>query len=728
MTADATLLTGDSIRIKIRSAVTSTKLCQEFVDRVEYLNVSALLDTKNLYAITDLCTGKVTFSTIITPTISTAQPSSRPSSKPTLTQSSPPTVAMHTSVTSGFIGFICMILLIAFLRFHPVITAMLAKKKDLKVGNLYDILVVLNEDEEAIIENVRHEDIAFFRRTVAKDNNIQTLVWMMNATSDALEKRFEVQFFDQFDLLGESGLDAKENHIGHAVVGDKLVTKEIYSHEAKLHMGMIIRVKLPPDEIDLKYYNNGGSPESSDLESVPDTPHKLKSSKGSVRKGSQKSSRVGVTPIGYQDDDDESSDAGFTSRSLVSLRALSRPSQDQDVDRYLDSARSNYDDGISDDDSDSYITPRLSQKAGFEYGLKDETYAADSDGEDSVNSTSIDLPLDNLSFSDINPMYNSDGNRSHYSSRSSQRMRKRSDLVEEKRSDDDDDADDEIVRASRSSRRRSDYTVASATSLISNITTISTESEGSKSNTNFNRPRSSRGSKKYTFRDDSVADVERMNLTEIILSRSQSNSTVDEVRSASIKASRRALSPKGSVSPKAVVRELSNSALSEASTSTRLKVLQQKAGRSEQMESDWQSFTASMAEDLSKDRFDELQKAGRSEQMESDWKSFTGSMAEDLSKDRVDELQKAGRSEQMESDWKSFTGSMAENLAKDRFDKLQCKPEEEDGGEYEDRDSDESKSDDSESISMDDEEISEMGSRWGSNSHSDMHYEVEDAI
>ena len=59
---------------------------------------------------------------------------------------------------------------------------------------------------------------------------------------------------------------------------------------------------------------------------------------------------------------------------------------------------------------------------------------------------------------------------------------------------------------------------------------------------------------------------------------------------------------------------------------------------------------------------------------------------------------------------------------------LQCKPEEEDGGEYEDRDSDESKSDDSESISMDDEEISEMGSRWGSNSHSDMHYEVEDAI
>ena len=694
MTADATLLTGDSIRIKIRSAVTSTKLCQEFVDRVEYLNVSALLDTKNLYAITDLCTGKVTFSTIITPTISTAQPSSRPSSKPTLTQSSPPTVAMHTSVTSGFIGFICMILLIAFLRFHPVITAMLAKKKDLKVGNLYDILVVLNEDEEAIIENVRHEDIAFFRRTVAKDNNIQTLVWMMNATSDALEKRFEVQFFDQFDLLGESGLDAKENHIGHAVVGDKLVTKEIYSHEAKLHMGMIIRVKLPPDEIDLKYYNNGGSPESSDLESVPDTPHKLKSSKGSVRKGSQKSSRVGVTPIGYQDDDDESSDAGFTSRSLVSLRALSRPSQDQDVDRYLDSARSNYDDGISDDDSDSYITPRLSQKAGFEYGLKDETYAADSDGEDSVNSTSIDLPLDNLSFSDINPMYNSDGNRSHYSSRSSQRMRKRSDLVEEKRSDDDDDADDEIVRASRSSRRRSDYTVASATSLISNITTVSTESEGSKSNTNFNRPRSSRGSKKYTFRDDSVADVERMNLTEIILSRSQSNSTVDEVRSASIKASRRALSPKGSVSPKAVVRELSNSALSEAST--RLKVLQQKAGRSEQMESDWQSFTASMAEDLSKDRFDELQKAGRSEQME--------------------------------SDWKSFTGSMAENLAKDRFDELQCKPEEEDGGEYEDRDSDESKSDDSESISMDDEEISEMGSRWGSNSHSDMHYEVEDAI
>ena len=725
MTSEATLLTGDSIRIKIRSAVTSAKLCQEFVDRVEYLNVTVLLDPTNYYAITDLCRGKVTFSTIITPTLITDQPSHRPSGSPTMTPSIHPTVAMHTSVTSGFIGFICMILLIAFLRFHPVITAMLSKKKNQEVGNLYDILVVLSEDEEAIIENVRHEDIAFFRRTEAKDNDVQTLVWMMNATSDALEKRFEVQFFDQFDLLGESGLDAKENHIGHAVVGDKLVTKEIYAHEAKLHMGMIIRVKLPPDEIDMKYYNNGGSPDSSDLESVPDMPHKTKSAKGSVRKGSQKGSRVGVTPLDYQHDDDDSSDAGFTSRSLVSLRALSRPSQDQDVDHYLNSARSNYDDGISDDDSDSYITPRLSQKSGFEYGLKDETYAADSDGEESVNSTSIDLPLDNLSFSDINPMYNSGGSASHYSSRNSQRMRKRSNLVEEKRSDDDADADDEIVRTSRSPRRKSDYTVASATSLISNITTGSSESEGSKSNTNFNRPRSSKGSKKYSFRDDTVADVEKMNLNEIILSRSQSKSNVDEV---SVKASKRVISPRGQVSPKGVVRELSKSELSEASTASGSVNSRHKPGRSEQMESDWKSFTDSMAEDLAKDRVDELQQAGRSEQMESDWKKFTESMAENLVKDRVDQDQRPGRSEQMESDWKSFTGSMAENSPKNRIDELQCKPDDEDGSEYEDRDGDESKSDDSESISMEEEEKSEMGSRWSSNSQSDMHYEVEDGI
>lgn len=90
------------------------------------------------------------------------------------------------------LGILAVIGLIAFLRFYPSVVRLIFAKKIEKIGHLYDLLVVLDNQEDALIQNVKHEDIAFFRRTIIEGDK-QTLEWMMNGTSDMLEKRFEVQ-------------------------------------------------------------------------------------------------------------------------------------------------------------------------------------------------------------------------------------------------------------------------------------------------------------------------------------------------------------------------------------------------------------------------------------------------------------------------------------------------------------------------------------------------------
>ena len=146
-------------------------------------------------------------------------------------------------ITSGFIGFLTIVGLIWFLRFYPSIVGLMVKKEK-KIGHLYDILVVISEDEEAILENIRHQDIAFYRET-SMESGAEPPEWVMNTTSDCLEKRFEVQFLDHYDLLGQSGPSEEEesSNVGHSVTGDKLVTKESYVHQVGLQMGMIICVK-----------------------------------------------------------------------------------------------------------------------------------------------------------------------------------------------------------------------------------------------------------------------------------------------------------------------------------------------------------------------------------------------------------------------------------------------------------------------------------------------------
>jgi hypothetical protein len=218
--------------------MTSGTLCQIFVDRAHVLNVT-FLDTPEGIAESGALCKEVPDFTVYIKNGGTEQPSTQPSSAP----SAAPHIRRKKLITSGFIGFLTIVGLIWFLRFYPSIVGLMVKKEK-KIGHLYDILVVISEDEEAILENIRHQDIAFYRET-SMESGAEPPEWVMNTTSDCLEKRFEVQFLDHYDLLGQSGPSEEEesSNVGHSVTGDKLVTKESYVHQVGLQMGMIICVK-----------------------------------------------------------------------------------------------------------------------------------------------------------------------------------------------------------------------------------------------------------------------------------------------------------------------------------------------------------------------------------------------------------------------------------------------------------------------------------------------------
>ena len=232
----------ESIKITVRNALENNVLCEEFVRRGVYLNVTVLKSSSSAAAAGALCDQHPVFTITPTPT-----PTSQPSSTPSLLPTATPTFLLITpklapQVSGSFIGLLAIILLIAVLRFHTSMLAMIMIKKEEKEGHLYDILVVLNDDEEAVIENIRHKDIIFFRSTAILDG-CPSEDWTMNTTGEVFERRFEVQFYDQFDLLGQSGVDEVHVRRKEAVVGDKIVTKEVYIHKTKVLVGMIICVK-----------------------------------------------------------------------------------------------------------------------------------------------------------------------------------------------------------------------------------------------------------------------------------------------------------------------------------------------------------------------------------------------------------------------------------------------------------------------------------------------------
>lgn len=184
---------------------------------------------------------------------------------------------------------------------------------------MYDILVILNNEEEAILENISHDDIVFFRSTKSEDG-CHAIGWSMNASPDALIRHFEVQFLDRCDLLGQSGLQDKQSS------SEKLKpsTSGKVIRKSGMQIGIIVKVRpaqSPKKTLRNKFTgdldNVNSSHTVSELDSRASTPRKIKSVpvQGHVA-SSRKSSRTHVG--GVHDECDDSSDGYVTAKSQPS--------------------------------------------------------------------------------------------------------------------------------------------------------------------------------------------------------------------------------------------------------------------------------------------------------------------------------------------------------------------------------------------------------------------------
>ena len=260
-------LVGNAIVQNIITVVNNGRLCKKIVQIAHQNNVTNLMTSRNIQNIGDVCQQTPIFSTVFVPGPFT-QPSSLPSGQPT---SLPTSHTPPKTVTATLVGFITILTLIGFLRFSPSVVDMYAKKDVMKKGHLYDILVILNGDEHAVLENIRHEDIAFFRR-IETENDFQSTDWLMNVTSDVLQKRFEVEFFDIYDLLGQNkrAKAEKTNSSSDTEVA-------IYVHEATICMGMIIKVIPSKDHKDEGSGKlNNATVEDGSMEHHPDILSQIK--------------------------------------------------------------------------------------------------------------------------------------------------------------------------------------------------------------------------------------------------------------------------------------------------------------------------------------------------------------------------------------------------------------------------------------------------------------------
>lgn len=187
------------------------------------------------------------------------QPTSMPSDSPSRAPSKGPTVVKPEVMTSSVIGFVSIVVLIFFLRFYPNLISRYFEKPKKLSNHRYDVLVMIDNDHDAILENISHEDIAFFRRTEIKQRG-DTLYWVINDTPIALEKRFEVKFFDKYELLNDSIIKrAADDKLNDAAAPNlKARQKSLLFDKVPMQKGMIIRVKLKDDKSskDNRAYNS----------------------------------------------------------------------------------------------------------------------------------------------------------------------------------------------------------------------------------------------------------------------------------------------------------------------------------------------------------------------------------------------------------------------------------------------------------------------------------------
>ena len=149
------------IQAKLAAVIKTSDWCNKVAENVTAANVTVLHIPSQIRAIHDICgnrTTNVKFASTVVPgtRLPTGQPTSTPSSYV-------PPVPLRRRSFATFAFIIFIIIIIACLRCCLICLAICGKKTEEK-SHYYDILVILNDDEQAIFQNIRHEDIAYIRR------------------------------------------------------------------------------------------------------------------------------------------------------------------------------------------------------------------------------------------------------------------------------------------------------------------------------------------------------------------------------------------------------------------------------------------------------------------------------------------------------------------------------------------------------------------------------------
>jgi hypothetical protein len=279
---------GTSIRTKLATVVKDGSFCEQFIVSIRDHAVSWMETRDGTNAIRNICYTNAPF--VVVPYADFQyQPSSMPSSSPSIEGPTQAPTAKPTISTGSFIGFLVVVALIAIMRFSPSLVDVVASKE--KKDHLYNILVVIDDHEDAILQNIRHSDILYFRRTIFADTEEDNHVpdWIMNKTSELLEKRFEVRFLDSYGLMGHTSdsvvasnsPEIKNDTDSKKEIESKKEIREVYIHQARLITGMIVKVKEDMGK-DIEGESNKTSSKTSNSE-------KFDSQKGSIldeRRGS----------------------------------------------------------------------------------------------------------------------------------------------------------------------------------------------------------------------------------------------------------------------------------------------------------------------------------------------------------------------------------------------------------------------------------------------------------
>ena len=149
------------IQAKLAAVIKTSDWCNKVAENVTAANVTVLHIPSQIRAIHDICgnrTTNVKFASTVVPgtRLPTGQPTSTPSSYV-------PPVPLRRRSFPTFALIIFIIIIIACLRCCLICLAICGKKTEEK-SHYYDILVILHDDEQAIFQNIRHEDIAYIRR------------------------------------------------------------------------------------------------------------------------------------------------------------------------------------------------------------------------------------------------------------------------------------------------------------------------------------------------------------------------------------------------------------------------------------------------------------------------------------------------------------------------------------------------------------------------------------